>query len=561
MTVAKNKIILVSIIILAFFLRFWHLSSNPSWFIPEEVSTGWNAYSLLHTGRDEWGTLLPIIFRETGGFKLALNSYLIVPFMAVFGPNEFAVRSTTALAGVLAVFLTYLLSLRLFKRESVALSSAFLLAISPWHISMGRYGVDVNWGIPLFLAGLILFLAASEQKKLLVPSAILFGLTYFTYFNYVVFSFLFILGLLIIRRDWIKTPGKRIYLVIFLVIQFVFLSPYILQNALFIRFSQATNISRIGLINRVNEERGACLTVYPSLMCKIFYNKQLATFQEIGKNIINHFSVTTFFLYGSNLGKSGMPQGYGFLYIFEFPLLLLGIFVMIRKRIVPGIIILWLLLYGIPSGLAGEGHIWRMLTVLPLPQIVESFGLIGIFVYLKRNMTQIIVVPVVVFFLAKFLLDYFGYFPYYQGIYGYYGFKDLYKYLAQNDKQYSNVVIAPIGMGFNQLYIYYLFYNLPDPRSYQLGIDVDRRVGDQNWVWVDRIGKYYFVGEANKVIYPLDTSSLLVTDGSRDDEIIKDKTLKAVPIHIIKHANGDRAFIINRIVKKSPMELRLMEAK
>ena len=130
MHIRKTTVILILIIALAALLRLYQLDRIPSGFIPEEVSNGWNAYNLLKTGRDEWGVRLPIVFRETGGYKLALNSYLIVPSMALFGVNEFAVRLPAAMVGIVSVYLTYLLSKLLFKKESYALSAAFLLAIS-----------------------------------------------------------------------------------------------------------------------------------------------------------------------------------------------------------------------------------------------------------------------------------------------------------------------------------------------------------------------------------------------------------------------------------------------
>lgn len=154
----KNNLFIILIVVLAAVLRFINLDRVPAGLIPEEASTAWNAYSLSQTGRDEWNNFLPVIFSETGGFKLALNSYLMVPAVAIFGLNEFSARIPTALAGVLAVIFTYFLTFELFRRKTVSLAAAFLFAVSPWHISMSRYGVDVNWGIPFFFAGFLFFL-------------------------------------------------------------------------------------------------------------------------------------------------------------------------------------------------------------------------------------------------------------------------------------------------------------------------------------------------------------------------------------------------------------------
>lgn len=541
--------ILALIIILAATLRFFKLDNVPSGLIPEEASTAWNAYSLAHTARDEWNNFLPVIFSETGGFKLALNSYLMVPVVSFLGLNEFSARFPTAIAGILAVVLTYFLVLELFKRQDIALSASFLLALSPWHISMSRYGVDVNWGIPLFLAGLLFFLKSQKQHYLLIVSGILFGLTYYTYFNYVVFTFMFSVILLFLRRNFLKIKSGMYILFFFFLTQIIFLFPYITQQNLTVRFSQATSVGNLGFINRINEHRQACDAYNPKFFCQIIYNKPVEKIAELTKNFINHYSTTTFFLYGSQLGLSGMPQDWGFLYLFEFPLIVTGLAVMIRRKIFSGVLILWGVLYAIPSSLAGEAHIWRMMTLLPLPQIVGSFGLIYLFAFLKNKLLRVFIISIICFSILRFFVDYFSYLPYAQGSYSYYGFRDLYNYLLPIAKDYDHIVIAPVGMNFNQLYIYYLFYTRYDARKYQSGEDVDRVVGEQNWVWVNRIGKWYFVGDATKVKYPLSDKTLLVIDNSKPETVLYDKTLAPVLLHTIKYANGDTAFSIMKLVK------------
>lgn len=540
----RTFFILLLIIILAAALRFFRLDRVPSGLIPEEASTAWNAFSIAHTGRDEWNNFLPIVFRETGGFKLALNSYLMVPVVSLLGLNEFSARFPTAVAGVLAVALTYFLVVEIFKRHDIALSSSFLLAISPWHISMSRYGVDVNWGIPLFLAGLIFFQKSQKKPPLLLVSGIFFTLTYYTYFNYVVFSFIFVLILLYLRRNFLKIKSGVYILLFFFLTQIIFLLPYITAQNLTVRFSQATSVGNIGVINKINEHRQACNAYYPSAFCKIIYNKPVEKITELSKNFINHYSTTTFFLYGSQLGVSGMPQNWGFLYLFEFPLIIIGLALIVKRKIVPNILIFWGFLYAVPGSLASEAHIWRMMTILPLPQIVGAFGLIYIFNFLKNKLLSLLTIFIICFSTLRFMVDYFSYLPFAQGSYSYYGFRDLYKYLSTIEKNYDNIIIAPIGMNFNQLYIYYLFYSQYDPGKYQRGDKLDRVVGEQNWVWVNRIGKWYFVSEPKKVKYPLNKKTLLVIDTSRDDDIMYDKSLTPVLLHTIYHANGDAAFKI-----------------
>ena len=544
----KAKWLLAGILLLAGVLRFVNLGHLPNGFIPEEVSTGWNAYSLLKTGRDEWGTFLPIIFRETGGYKLVLNSYLIVPVMAILGPNELAVRTPVALAGVLAVLGTYFLVDHILKNKKIALISALLLAVSPWHISMGRYSVDVNWGIPLFVFGLWLLLKSFEKPHLRLWSGVLFALTYYTYFNYDVFTWLFLFGFGVLYRKLLWQASSRKYTILFVVIQVIGILPYAVTPTLFTRFSQATSVDAIGFINRINEHRGACVVYYPQPICKLIYNKATERVYEFTRNWTNHYSTTTLFLYGSKLGLSGMPDRWGFLYVFEFPLMILGLLWLgIRRKFFP-FLVLWGLLFGVGGSLASEGHVWRMLTLLPLPQILAGVGFWYVTARWRKWGVPLGLGLLLAVSVFRFWADYTSFFPYTQAPNSYYGFRDVYAYVSPLESQYKYIVVAPTGLGFEQLYIYYLFYMRPDPRSYQLGIDVERPVGAQNWVQVKQIGKWHFEQDIRNIANQLPDQVLVVTDGQyKDTEVLtvsSDKILQPTLLKTIYYPNGDPAFKI-----------------
>jgi hypothetical protein len=83
----NNKLLLL-ILAVAALARILFLSSNPPSLNWDEVSHGYNAYSILKTGRDEWGRLFPLSnFRAYGDYPLALNLYLTIPFIATLGLN------------------------------------------------------------------------------------------------------------------------------------------------------------------------------------------------------------------------------------------------------------------------------------------------------------------------------------------------------------------------------------------------------------------------------------------------------------------------------------------
>src|SRR5690606_7450646 len=133
--------------------RFLYLDEIPVSLNWDEVSHGYNAYSILRTGKDEWGQTMPLIFRAYGDYKLPVYIYLTAISEAVFGVNEFAVRFVSALAGVGIVYFMYLLGERLYSKR-VGLWSAFLAALSPWSLFLSRGAFEANLGLLFAIAGL-----------------------------------------------------------------------------------------------------------------------------------------------------------------------------------------------------------------------------------------------------------------------------------------------------------------------------------------------------------------------------------------------------------------------
>src|SRR5438094_5460326 len=125
----KTKILFCCILVLSVFLRFYLLGSNPPSIDWDEASLGYNAYSILKTGADEYGNKFPLSFRSFDDYKPPLYIYLTVPSIALFGLNEFSIRLPSAILGITAVMATYFLVLQILdswqkkERETIALLS------------------------------------------------------------------------------------------------------------------------------------------------------------------------------------------------------------------------------------------------------------------------------------------------------------------------------------------------------------------------------------------------------------------------------------------------------
>lgn len=174
---------LVLVFLTALFLRIYNLGEFPVGFHADEVRVGWNAYSILKTGYDDRGNKLALYYNTFGDFRPTGIFYLTIPSVAAFGNNEFAVRSPSALLGALTVFPLFYFVLQISKNWQVALFSAGLLAISPWHINVGRGTSEVVVSLFFALSGLHLFVRflAEKEKRLFLFGVVLLAVSYLFY--------------------------------------------------------------------------------------------------------------------------------------------------------------------------------------------------------------------------------------------------------------------------------------------------------------------------------------------------------------------------------------------
>ena len=87
-----RQFILILILALAAFLRLWSFGSVPPSASLDEASIGYNAYSVLKTGVDEFGSFPIVSQRGYDDYRRSTYLFLVVPFVGLFGLNTAAVR-------------------------------------------------------------------------------------------------------------------------------------------------------------------------------------------------------------------------------------------------------------------------------------------------------------------------------------------------------------------------------------------------------------------------------------------------------------------------------------
>jgi 4-amino-4-deoxy-L-arabinose transferase-like glycosyltransferase len=198
----KKTIILLIIIGIAIALRFFAFTSLPAGLNQDELSAGYESYSLVHNGTDRWGAKWPAYFLSWGSGQNVLLSYLMMPIIAIFGLSAATIRVIPALLGVGSVILLYF-TIKKAANVNTGLVAAAVLAVSPWAVFGSRWGLESNI-LPFFmLLGVFSFLYSrgSHHAKFLIPiSLVPFALALYAYAIAIFVVPLLLVGLFILYR-------------------------------------------------------------------------------------------------------------------------------------------------------------------------------------------------------------------------------------------------------------------------------------------------------------------------------------------------------------------------
>ena len=496
----QQQTCLILILILSAFLRFYQLNQAPPALNWDEISHGYNAYSILKTGQDEWGFTFPTIFRAYGDYKLPVYIYLTSLSVGLFGLNAFAVRFPSALAGVLSVLFTYFLAKKLFKNNLVAILSAFFLAISPWHIFLSRPAFEANLASFLVIAGIYFFLVGLEKRWFLSLGILFLGLSVHTYNSARVFVPLVLITLFFLcqssLREWIRNRKREVVLsAILLLLFFIPLVYSFVSPSGWARYKWVGILDQ-GIINRINMARGS--SNLPQPLPRLIHNK--LTYFTIGytKNYFSNLSPKYLFLKGGSNYQYNI-QGWGIIYPIQAPLILLGLYWLFKnwRNKESKLVLLWWLLAIVPAAATQENpHVLRTILVLPMPQIIAAFGFRQIWDWLKgRKIAKLFLGLayglILIILASRFLTNYFG--PY-RKTYSWswqYGYRQAADYIQLHYNEYGKIFMTK---KYGEPHEFLLFYLKWDPEKYRQDPQLNRYFRT-DWYWVDSFDKFVFVND------------------------------------------------------------------
>lgn len=464
---------IMAVILIASLLRLWRLGDYPIHLTNDEAALGYNAYSILKTGRDEHGELLPIVFKSFGDWKPGIYVYFTVPFVFLFGLTETAVRLPSAIAGVLAVYLMYLIGKKLINKQ-VGLFAALSLSLMPWHIHFSRGAWEANIALTLLLVAIYFFIKSLEKNKYLFLSAVFFGITLWAYQSAKLASALALFALVFVYRDRILSVNKK-QILASAIVGLVISAPIILS----IFSGKGGRIEVMSVFSYTRPEEYIQATVFDqedisknSLTYMSFHSESFNLFRGVLGRYFNYFSGRFLFFEGDWTNPKHTSPGVGYLLFASIPILLIGVFSLLKQidKKPYVFVFMWLVLAPIPAALTRDSaHGVRALNLVAPLSFVLAFGFVFLFNTFKNKMkTKVVlgsaIVGIYFYSLLIYADAYFIQSPIVNAGHYLYGYKQTVQEVMKLKNNYEKIVF---DQSFDQPYIYLLFYTAYPPDKYQ----------------------------------------------------------------------------------------------
>lgn len=461
----KKYILYISIFILSFLIRSLYIQATP--LLWDEAALGYNAFSILKTGRDEYGKFLPIIFKSFGDYKPGLYIYLCIPFVFLFGLTEYAIRLPSIILGSLLPIILYLLIKEINpKAHKTAIISMIVLALNPYNIHFSRGAWETNiLTFQLVFASYLFFKYINLQKiKYLLISALIFGLSLYTYQAGKMISLLLIFVLFLVNLK--KINLNKIF--IFFILPLGLFSLPIAWGLLFNNNSNRLKVISLFSYPRSEIETKIITKETNRADFQIFHNQPVFFVRNFLSRYFNHYS-TRFLVFEGDWQNPRHSAPYiGVILYPSLIFLVIGLFGSLSRIKLDKLnlfFLLWLLVAPLPSALTRDSvqSVRSMSLSIPLVYFISY----GIFYFFEKFHNLFLKIFVISLYLLSFV--------YYSDLYlnhmvtnspidFLYGYKNAINYVSTHKQNFDNIYITDY---YGQPYIFYLFFTKYSPIKYQ----------------------------------------------------------------------------------------------
>lgn len=458
----KEKFFLILLLLVSFFIRIYRYNYPP--LLWDEAALGYNSFSILHTGRDEYGQILPLIFKSFGDYKPGLYVYLTIPFVAIFGLNTLAVRLPSIILGSFLPILAYFLIKKHSPSKILPWLLALILTFNPYNIHYSRGAWETN-----ILTFELLLASYFFLNKKYFWSSIIFGLTLFTYQSGKLTSLLLIFTLFLVNFS--KDFFKKDFLLKFVLPLYIFSLP-ILYGLLFQHQGNRLEVVSLFSYPRNAEEQQQIIKEGGTFDYQIFHNQLFFFTKNFLTRYFNHFSPQFLLTQGDWQDARHSAPYIGVLLYPSLIFLLIGLFYFLStnlfnyssKSYLSKFFFLWLLLAPIPAALTRDSVQATRIMSFSLP--LCYFVALGLNYFFDKYQNVIFKIIILFLYLASFI--------YYGDLYlnhmvkkspqdWLYGYQQAMEYLIKNSPN-RLTYFTPF---YGQPYIYYLFFTKYSPQKYQ----------------------------------------------------------------------------------------------
>jgi 4-amino-4-deoxy-L-arabinose transferase-like glycosyltransferase len=496
----RTRFLLLSILILAACIRLIHLGILPNGLQQDETSLGYNAYSIVKTGRDEYGKPYPFLFKAFGEYKLPGYIYLSTIPISILGPTATAVRLPSAIFGILTVLLVYLLVMELSdgKKQSLALLSAAFIALNPWHIHFSRGAFEVTPALFFLTLGVWSFFRATRTHSVwLYVLAITAAIASMYTYNIT----RVVAPALVAYFVW--SERKRIQLRRTSIIKIVLFSSILLVPFVVTALSVGGFSSTTGTLlfsSPVNQaqmlEFRSYMSDLPPLLTKLLFNAPLQSLWLYVEHIVSYLSVSFLFVSGSTHGNHAIGTT-GQFYVFELVTMIVGLLGLFRTpSTLRSVMASWTITVVLVAAATREAPqaTRSFFLIVPL-SVLSAFGFLQSVQYLRSRSSRIVRMTLTVlsigcilYSVARFGFSYTQRFPVAYGPAWKSADYQVSTFIQDHESDYDKVIFDT-DTGF--MYTSYLYYSAFSPREFY---ETVKRAPDTNegFSAVTSFGKFEF---------------------------------------------------------------------
>jgi len=541
----KNKwivyVLLVLVFVFGLFVRIYKFTESPPSLNWDEASVAYNAYTIWHWGKDEWGKTLPIVFKAFGEYKMPVHVYLTAPFVGIFGPSDFSARLPHALISAFTILAIFFLARKMFRSDSVGIFAALFLAFSPYHIFFSRALWELGFALFFIIFGLWLFYKGIDNAKFFPFAFISLGLSLYSYNASKVFMPLIIIALVAIY--WREIVKVKKYFFLSLVALLLFVLGFIVQPNL-------TGLTRYDQ-TKLSDQQLESTYLYSHTKSKIF-----ATLEVAISHYPQYFSYNYLFVKGDQNPRNSVKI-FGEFYKTDLIFFLFGVFYLLVKFSKRTLLLFtWVLLSPLPGAITSlTANASRAIYMLGVTQIIEAAGayclikLISFFP-VKLRLSKLdndwhivvgcIVVGLTLFVTAVQFVPFWNYlinvYPKTDATEWQYGMEQIVDYVKENP-DYTKIYMDNVR---GQPYIFFLYYLGVSPLELAKTVKYDQTPQNTHNV-VESFGKYEF-GEWGWVDSPPIYGYLYALEPYKHSGLRNLKDFETVKL--IKYPNGSDAFYL-----------------